>query len=138
MLEIDDVVTRNAPAFERLQFDDCAERIHHFQASGFYWSDELPHENQITDLEDDYFRLVVFLISYRAQLILENTSPEFARYAPLWEAFKLRCSEWPGFRETRCSPELADDLRDADEQSADELDRLLKGRERRRALRRDD
>ena len=109
-----------------MQFDERAERSHHFQASGFFWSDELPHENNVTELQDDYFKLVVFLISYRAQLVLENMTPEIDRCTPVWAAFRSKCGNWPGFHENRCSAALAGDLRAADEELAKELDRLFK------------
>lgn len=68
MNEAEDIAARNAPAFSNLTFDPNAKRRHHFQAMGLFWSDELPHENSITELEGDYYRLVVFLLSYRAVL----------------------------------------------------------------------
>jgi hypothetical protein len=124
-------VTRNASAFEKLQFDEHAIRKHHLQASGFFWSDELPHENDVTELEPDYHRLIVFLISYRAQLVFANVTST-TRYAPVWAAFKSRCPDWPGFHASRCSTDLADDLRAADSNAANELDKIFRACERSR------
>ena len=132
MSEAEDIAERNAPAFGRLFFSDSATRKHHLQASGFYWSDELPHEHGVTELEDDYYRLIVYLISYRAQLVRENESPEFVRYASVWTALKSKCANWPGFHESRCAPELADQLRVADEEAGRGLDRYFRLCERKR------
>ena len=129
--EVDDVVTRNASAFEKLQFEEHAQRKHHLQASGFFWSDELPHENDVTELEPDYHRLIVFLISYRAQLALENVTT-ITKYSPVWAAFKSRCPDWPGFHASRCSTALADELRAADSNAANELAKIFRACERSR------
>ena len=124
-------MTRNVSAFEKLQFDEHAVWKHHLQASGFFWSDELPHENDVTELEPDYHRLIVFLISYRAQLVLENVTT-ITRYSPVWAAFKSRCPDWPGFHASRRSTDLADDLRAEDSNAAIELDKIFRARERSR------
>jgi hypothetical protein len=136
MTEVDDIVDRNARAFSGLRFDENATRHYHIQGCGFYWSDELPHKHGQSDLERDYHRLIIFLVSYRSHIIFEHTSPELDRYTPLWTAFKKRCNAWPGFHESRTSPALAEALVAAGDRSLHDLERFFRICERTKNRRR--
>lgn len=110
MNEAEDIAIRNAPAFSELVFDSKATRRHHLQAMAFFWSDELPHENSEAELEYDYYRFVIFLLSYRAELTRGVENKKLERYKPLWDAFHRACPNWPGFDESRRSTELVSQL----------------------------
>ena len=129
MNEAEDIALRNAPAFANLAFDPNATRKLHLQAMGFCWSDELPHQNGIAELEGDYYRLVVFLLSYRAVQTRGEDKETLVKYAPVWKAFLQTCPHWPGFHESRRSRELLRPLELACDEALDELEMLLATRE---------
>ncbi|MEZ6093000.1 MAG: hypothetical protein R3C03_02010 [Pirellulaceae bacterium] len=98
-----------ATRFERLKFDPNAERSIELFGAAFVWSDEKP---DFDDLENtiSVARFFQSLLWYRKSLIQQEPFDPFTKY---WDAFKLACPTWPGFRLERCDPKLRDEL-DAD------------------------
>jgi hypothetical protein len=72
----------------------------------FLWSDELLH--RVRDIcSERNSRADVYLLAFRASLILGQPIEE---YRCVWDQVREACPEWPGFRPSRCSDELAEPL----------------------------
>lgn len=106
-----------AQYFAPLTFDPDATRELHFQATSFYWSDEMPEF-----VDDDYDaslrHFMIYLLSYRKVLMYGEGVAEFE---PIWNRLMVLCPDWPGFRSDRMTPNL---IRELELQVDHELDRL--------------
>lgn len=121
-----------APYFAVLRYDPAATRRVHFQASSFFWSDEMP-----VFVEDGYEasikHFMIWLLSYRKVLMYGQSVPVFA---PLWNRLQELCPDWPGFRCERAHADLVPELEQETQAEVEWLERAFRVHQRREAHRR--
>ncbi len=96
-----------ASVFDKLSYDENAERRVDFFSCAFRWSDESPDIISAGEIGADALRLLTLLISHRSSFIHGECDPETD---PTWAEMKASFPNWPGFRAERCSQRLAKDL----------------------------
>lgn len=121
-----------AQHFRVLSHQPDAIRSLHFQATSFYWSDEMPEF--VDDGYDASIRhFMIYLLSYRKVLMYGDAVPEFE---PLWNRLIELCPNWPGFNTNRRDSILIPELERETDDAFNRLERACNVRKRRNEHRR--
>jgi hypothetical protein len=116
-----------AQYFRVLSHQANAIRSLHFQATSFYWSDEMPEF--VDDGYDASIRhFMIWLLSYRKVLMYGESVSEFE---PLWNRLIELCPNWPGFNTNRRDPILILELERETDDAFNWLERACNVRKRR-------